>query len=88
LKNEITTLDRWARVNLVEPGWTVTPMAEATLEASGAIDAVTRSMPLRRVASPNDVAAAVLYLASPTLSRHVSGETITVAGGMEGRVLW
>ena len=88
LKNEITTIDRWARVNLVEPGWTVTPMAEATLEASGAIDAVTRTMPLRRVASPNDVAAAVLYLASPTLSRHVSGETITVAGGMEGRVLW
>jgi hypothetical protein len=28
-----------------------------------------------------------MYLASPTLSRHVSGETITVAGGMEGRAL-
>ena len=75
-------------MNLVEPGWTVTPMAEATLEASDAIDAVTRTMPLRRVASPADVAAAVLYLASPALARHVSGETITVAGGMEGRVLW
>ncbi|APR88133.1 3-oxoacyl-[acyl-carrier protein] reductase [Minicystis rosea] len=87
LKNEIVTLDPWARANLVEPGWTVTPMAQATLEASGALDQVTRTMPLRRVATPADVAAAVLYLASPTLSRHVSGEFITVAGGMEGRVL-
>jgi 3-oxoacyl-[acyl-carrier protein] reductase len=87
LKNEIVALDPWARVNLVEPGWTVTPMAAATLEASGALDQVTRTMPLRRVATPEDVAAAVMYLASPTLSRHVSGETITVAGGMEGRAL-
>jgi len=87
LKNEIVALDPWARVNLVEPGWTVTPMALATLEGSGTIERVTRTMPLRRVASTDDVAAAVLYLASPTLARHVSGETITVAGGMEGRVL-
>ncbi|MFT3765973.1 MAG: SDR family oxidoreductase [Minicystis sp.] len=87
LKNEIVALDPWARVNLVEPGWTVTPMAQATLAASGALDQVTRTMPLQRVASPADVAAAVLYLASPALARHVSGETITVAGGMEGRVL-
>ena len=31
LKNEIVALDPYARVNLVEPGWTVTPMAEASL---------------------------------------------------------
>jgi 3-oxoacyl-[acyl-carrier protein] reductase len=88
LKNEIVTLDPWARVNLVEPGWTVTPMAQATLESTGALATVTRTMPLRRVASPSDIAATVLHLASPTLARHISGETITIAGGMEGRVLW
>lgn len=88
LKNEIVTLDPWGRANLVEPGWVVTPMAEATLRASGAIDAVTRTMPLRRVASPEDVAAAAVHLSSPLLARHVTGESITVAGGMEGRVLW
>jgi 3-oxoacyl-[acyl-carrier protein] reductase len=88
LKNEIVALDPWARVNLVEPGWTVTAMAEATLTASGAVEQVTRTMPLRRVANTADVANAVLYLASPTLARHVSGEFVTVAGGMEGRVLW
>jgi 3-oxoacyl-[acyl-carrier protein] reductase len=88
LKNEIVRVDPWARVNLVDPGWTVTPMASASLAESGELDAVTRTMPLRRVASPADVAAAVLFFASPVLSRHVSGEALTVAGGMEGRVLW
>jgi 3-oxoacyl-[acyl-carrier protein] reductase len=88
LKNEIVHVDPWARVNLVDPGWTVTPMAQAELEKTGQIPQITRTMPLRRVASPEDVAGAVLFFASPALSRHVSGEAITVAGGMEGRVLW
>jgi 3-oxoacyl-[acyl-carrier protein] reductase len=88
LKNEIVCVDPWARVNLVDPGWTATAMAEETLRASGQIDAVTRTMSLRRVASTADVAAAVLFFASPGMSRHVSGEALTVAGGMEGRLLW
>ncbi len=88
LKNEIVHVDPWARVNLVDPGWTVTPMAEQSLAQGGLVDAVTRTMPLRRVAATADVAAAVLFFASPVLSRHVSGESLTVAGGMEGRVLW
>ena len=87
LKNEIVTLDPRARVNLVEPGWTVTPMVAATLGADGSADRVTRTMPLRQLATPDDVARAVLFLSSPSAARHLSGETITVAGGMEGRVL-
>jgi 3-oxoacyl-[acyl-carrier protein] reductase len=88
LKNEIVHADPWARVNLIDPGWTVTTMAEKTLAASGQLDRVTLTMPLRRVAHPADVAAAVLFFASPAMARHVSGEALTVAGGMEGRVLW
>lgn len=88
LKNEIVALDPRARVNLVEPGWTVTPLVAATLERDGSAARVTRTMPLRQLASPEDVAHAVLFLASPAASRHLSGETITVAGGMEGRTLW
>jgi 3-oxoacyl-[acyl-carrier protein] reductase len=88
LKNEIVHADPWARVNLVDPGWTVTPMAEEALRASGQIDRVTRTMPLRRVGSTADVAAAVLFFASPVMTRHVSGEALTIAGGMEGRILW
>ena len=87
LKNEIVALDPCARVNLVEPGWTVTPMVAANLARDGGADRVTRTMPLRQLALPDDVARAVLFLSSPSAARHVSGETITVAGGMEGRVL-
>jgi NAD(P)-dependent dehydrogenase (short-subunit alcohol dehydrogenase family) len=45
-------------------------------------------MPLRQLGRPEDVARAVLWLASPVASRHVSGEFLAVDGGMEGRVRW
>jgi 3-oxoacyl-[acyl-carrier protein] reductase len=45
-------------------------------------------MALRQLATPEDVANAALFFASPALSRHVTGEALLVAGGMEGRVLW
>ena len=88
LKNELVRLDPWARINLVEPGWTVTPMAEAALEQPGVIEKVCATMPLRQLARPEDVARSVVFLSSPALARHLSGEVLTVAGGMEGRRLW
>ncbi len=88
LKNELVELDPWARVNLVEPGWTLTPMAEAALEQPGTIEKVCATMALRQLARPEDVARAVVFLSSPALARHLSGEVLTVAGGMEGRRLW
>ena len=48
---------------------------------------VTRTMPLRKVAVAEDVAAQIVALASPVISGHVTGQIVTVAGGMEGRVL-
>jgi 3-oxoacyl-[acyl-carrier protein] reductase len=42
-------------------------------------------MALRKVAQPEDVAAQVVVLASDTLSGHVTGQLVVVAGGMEGR---
>jgi 3-oxoacyl-[acyl-carrier protein] reductase len=44
-------------------------------------------MALKKVAQPEDVAAQVVVLASDRLSGHVTGQVITVAGGMEGRVV-
>ena len=44
-------------------------------------------MALRKVAQPEDIAAQVVVLSSDVLSGHVSGELVTVAGGMEGRVV-
>lgn len=88
LKNEIVRLDPYGRANMVEPGWTVTHMARAELEQPGAIAGVARTMPLRQLARAADIARAVAFLCSPKLARHVSGEVLTVAGGMEGRVQW
>jgi len=88
IKNEIVTIDPKARVNLIEPGWTVTPMAEATIEREGILGSITRTMPLRQIGSTEDICRAALFLASPRTARHITGEMLTIAGGMEGRVLW
>ena len=44
-------------------------------------------MALRKVAQPGDVARQVVVLASDELSGHLTGQIVTVAGGMEGRVV-
>ena len=48
---------------------------------------VTRTMSLRKVAQAEDVARRVVVLASDELSGHVSGQVVTIAGGMEGCVV-
>lgn len=88
LKNEIVLLDPFARVNVVQPGWTVTHMARPALQEPGTVERVTRTMALRQLARAKDIARTVLFLSSPLAARHVTGEVVTVAGGMEGRTLW
>jgi 3-oxoacyl-[acyl-carrier protein] reductase len=86
LKNEVARLGSHVRVNAVAPGWTASPMTRGLLEDDD-VRRITRTMPLRKVATPEDVAAQVVVLASERLSGHVTGELVTVAGGMEGRVV-
>jgi len=86
LKNEAARLGPRVRVNAVAPGWTTSPMTRGML-ADEDVRRITRTMPLRKVAVPEDVAAQVVVLASERLSGHVTGEVVTIAGGMEGRVL-
>ena len=88
LKNEIVHLAPRGRVNLVNPGWTLTPMVEGLEEDKEKVKRILQTMPLRKLAQSEDIASTILYLASDTLAGHVSGQTITVAGGMEGRVLF
>jgi 3-oxoacyl-[acyl-carrier protein] reductase len=87
LKNEIVRIAPRGRVNAVCPGWTESPMTRSTLDDPGLVQRVTRTMPLRKVAQPEDVARQVVVLASDELSGHVTGQVVTVAGGMEGRIL-
>lgn len=88
LKNEVVKLDPFARVNMIEPGWTVTEMAREALTQPGKITHIARTASLRQLARAVDIARAVVVLSSPVCSRHITGEVITVAGGMEGRTLW
>ena len=86
LKNEVVRTAPLARVNVVAPGWTVTPMTEGELTEE-AVARVTATMALRKVATAEDVARAIVFLCSPLAAGHVTGQVITVAGGMEGRLL-
>lgn len=69
---------RGIRVNTVAPGPTHTPRLDAMMgERWGSLE---RSIPLRRAGQAADIAAAILYLASP-MARHVTGQTLVVDGG-------
>jgi 3-oxoacyl-[acyl-carrier protein] reductase len=86
LKNEVVRDAPLARVNVVAPGWTVSPMTAADLTEE-TVASVTATMALRKVASTDDIARTIAFLCSPLASGHVSGQVVTVAGGMEGRLL-
>ncbi|HZV05187.1 MAG TPA: SDR family oxidoreductase [Gemmataceae bacterium] len=88
LKNEICRIAPRGRVNVVCPGWTLTPHVQQVTLDPAKLERVKQTIPLRKIARAHDVAMAVIYLASSHLSGHVSGQIVTVSGGMEGRVLY
>lgn len=87
LKNEIVRYAPRGRVNCVCPGWVMTPMAASSMEDPEAVRRVTATMALRKIATPEDVARAIVFLSSSTLAGHLSGTILPLAGGMEGRWL-
>lgn len=94
LKNEIAriaphTADYCGgRVNCVCPGWTVVPRNAAKLKDSAVVRRVTSTMALPQIGRPEDMANAAVFLSSDVLARHITGQTMVVAAGMEGRRLW
>jgi 3-oxoacyl-[acyl-carrier protein] reductase len=66
-------------VNVVAPGFIVTDMTDALGEAQKT--ALLAQVPLGRLGSPDDVAAAVAFLAGPEAA-YITGETLHVNGGM------
>ncbi|MFF1686390.1 MULTISPECIES: SDR family NAD(P)-dependent oxidoreductase [unclassified Streptomyces] len=69
---------RGVRVNLVAPGTVRTP---AWSDRGAALDAVSGLYPLGRVGEPEDIAAAVTFLASPDAA-WITGVTLPVDGGL------
>ncbi len=87
LKNEITQLARFGRVNCICPGWTVTAMTEYLTRDAAQVTRVLATSSLAKLGKPEDIASTVLFLASDKLSGHLTGQVIAVSGGMEGRLL-
>ena len=78
-KSWSTELAPQIRVNAVAPGWVDTDMTAEALSGEGRQKALA-SIPLQRIATAEDIAGAVLFLASP-LARHITGEILNVNGG-------
>lgn len=70
------------RVNVVCPGPTDTPMMEEIRRANPRLgDALVKAIPFRRLARPEEVAAAVAFLASDEAA-YLTGQTLSVSGGL------
>jgi acetoacetyl-CoA reductase len=65
-------------VNAVAPGYTDTPMVSAVPES--VMKTLLAQIPLGRLGKPDEIAAAVVFLASDT-SAFITGETLAVNGG-------
>ena len=87
LKNEAVRIGDGVRVNAVAPGWTVTPKRAASGIDPQLVDDATATMARKQLATPLDVARQVVVLSSEAVSAHQTGQVVTVAGGMEGRLI-
>ena len=70
---------RKVTVNSVAPGFIESDMTQALGDAI--LDEVKKRIPARRIGTADDVAACVLFLASPAAS-YITGQVLTVDGGM------
>jgi 2-hydroxycyclohexanecarboxyl-CoA dehydrogenase len=69
--------------NTVCPGPTRTPLLESMTATGGEklVDSLTRAIPMRRLAEPADIAAAVAFFASERTG-FITGQTLSVSGGL------
>ncbi|WP_086608793.1 SDR family NAD(P)-dependent oxidoreductase [Erythrobacter donghaensis] len=77
--------EAWARdgirVNGIAPGLVPTKLTSVTTDHPERLEASLRAIPLRRMGTPEDMAGAALFLASP-LAAYIIGQTLVVDGGL------
>ena len=69
------------RVNCIAPGLIKTDFARALWEDPQRIEAANTSVPLRRIGEPEEIAGAVVFLAS-SASNFMTGQTMVIDGGV------
>jgi NAD(P)-dependent dehydrogenase (short-subunit alcohol dehydrogenase family) len=74
------------RSNVVSPGMVITPMSQSFYDTPGVTERRTAVVPTRRIGMPQDIADAVLYLASDR-SSYVNGDEIIVDGGFTRTIM-
>jgi 3-oxoacyl-[acyl-carrier protein] reductase len=67
-------------VNCVAPGWVETDMTSDALADVAQHESIIKGIPLRRVATPEDIAGAIVFLCSDW-ANHITGEVLNVNGG-------
>jgi 3-oxoacyl-[acyl-carrier protein] reductase len=70
---------RGITVNAIAPGFIQTPMTDKLTQEQK--DGIIKQIPLASLGQPEDVAAAVLFFASPG-ARYITGQVLPVDGGM------
>ncbi|MDP2952991.1 MAG: SDR family oxidoreductase [Chloroflexota bacterium] len=79
--------NEWGRfgikVNAIAPGWTRTDIVRPLLERPGFIEGLQKRTPLGRMAEPDDLVGASIFLASPA-SDFITGHILTADGGLSG----
>ncbi|MBC7795305.1 MAG: 3-oxoacyl-ACP reductase FabG [Pyrinomonadaceae bacterium] len=68
------------RVNCVAPGWVDTSLSDSALLDNENLQKIVASIPLKRVATADDIALSIVFLASDW-SRHITGEILNINGG-------
>lgn len=75
------TARRRIRVNCVAPGPTDTALLESFDPTKKLAEAITKQTPLRKLATAEDIAAAICFLGSADAG-HVTGQVLSVSGGL------
>ena len=73
---------RSVRVNAVSPTFLETDLGRLTLDHPGAREQIVDRIPMGRVAQPEDVVSAVRFLLDPVAAGFITGEVLTVDGGL------